>query len=305
MQRGEVVLHYQPQVELRAMAVSGAEALIRWQHPAAGVLPPDDFLPALAHTRLMPSVTDWVMLTAAQEAAAWAELSVAVNISAADATRPGLVPAVRHALHTSGLPANRLILEVTEHAIVGDLDGATRNLADLAADGVRVSLDDFGTGYSSLLYLRELPIHEIKIDRVFTAGIGTNRDDDAIVAALVKLGHAIGVRVVAEGVETTEQMNVLASLDCDAAQGFLFGRAAERLVLPTLPDRPSATRPAQQRRRRGESIATEDAAVLIRRLVDEGASLHTIAARLNKVGLRTAQGTRWVGATVGRALTQL
>jgi diguanylate cyclase len=305
MQRGEVVLHYQPQVELRAMAVSGAEALIRWRHPAAGVLPPDDFLPAIAHTPLMPSVTDWVMLTAAQEAAAWSELSVAVNISAADATRPGLVPAVRQALDTSGLPPSRLILEVTEHAIVGDLDRATRNLADLAADGVRVSLDDFGTGYSSLLYLRELPIHEIKIDRVFTTGIGTNHDDDAIVAALVKLGHAIGVRVVAEGVETTEQMNVLVSLDCDAAQGFLFGRAAERLVLPTLPERPSAARPTQNRRRRGESIATPEAAVLIRQLVDEGASLHTIAACLNKGGLRTAQGTRWVGATVSRALTQL
>ena len=305
MQRGEVLLHYQPQVELRAMVVSGAEALIRWRHPIGGLLPPDDFLPALAHTPLMPVVTDWVVLTAAHEAADWSELTVAVNISAADAARAGLVDSVRQALEGSGLPPTRLVLEVTEHAIVADLDGATRNLAALAADGVRVSLDDFGTGYSSLLYLRKLPIHEIKIDRVFTVGLGANRDDDAIVAGLVKLGHAIGVRVVAEGVETAEQLNVLASLECDAAQGFLFGRAAERLVLPTLPAPPSAARPTQQRRRRGEHVATEEAAVLIRQLLEEGASLHTIAARLNKDGIRTAQGTRWVGATVGRALAQL
>ena len=305
MQRGEVVLHYQPQVELGTMVVSGAEALIRWRHPSGGLLPPDDFLPALAHTPLMPAVTDWVVLTAAQEAADWSELSVAVNISAADAARPGLVSSVRQALATSGLSPARLILEVTEHAIVVDLEGATRNLAELAADGVRVSLDDFGTGYSSLLYLRELPIHEIKIDQVFTTGIGANRDDDAIVAGLVKLGHAIGVRVVAEGVETDQQLNVLASLECDAAQGFLFGRAAERLVLPTLPAPSVPARPTQQRRRRGESVATEQAAVVIRQLLDEGASLHTIAARLNKDGIRTAQGTRWVGATVGRALSQL
>jgi len=305
MDRGDVVLHYQPQVELRPMAVTGAEALIRWQHPTSGMLPPDEFLPALAHSLLMPTVTDWVVLTAARAAADWGELSVAVNISAADASRHGLVEAVRSALETTGLPAHRLILEVTEHALVGDLDGATRNLGRLADDGVRVSLDDFGTGYSSLLYLRELPINEIKIDRVFTMGIGTNRDDDAIVAGLVKLGHAIGVRVVAEGVETVEQLSVLASLDCDAAQGFLFGRAAERLVLPSLPAPTSGAGAIPHRRRRGEAVATEGAATVIRQLLAEGASLHTIAARLNQDGVRTAQGSRWVGATVGRALSQL
>jgi EAL domain-containing protein (putative c-di-GMP-specific phosphodiesterase class I) len=306
MNHGEVVLHYQPQIELRAMAVSGAEALIRWQHPTGGLLPPDDFLPALAHSPLMPSVTDWVVLTAVRAAADWAQLSVAVNISAADAARRGLVDTVRRALDGSGLQPERLVLELTEHALVGDIDGATQNLGALADDGVRVSLDDFGTGYSSLLYLRALPIHEIKIDRTFTMGIGTNGDDDAIVAGLVQLGHAIGVRVVAEGVETQEQLTVLASLDCDAAQGFLFGRATERLVLPNLPaSSPPAARPPQRRRRRGEAIATEEAAATIRLLVEAGASLHTIAARLNTEGVRTAQGTRWVGATVGRALTQL
>ena len=305
MARGEVVLYYQPQVDLRPMNVTGAEALIRWQHPAGGLLPPDDFLPALAHTPVMPHVTDWVLLTAVRAAVDWDDLSVAVNISAADAGRAGLVETVRLALEITGLPATRLILELTEHALVGDLDGATRNLGLLADDGVRVSLDDFGTGYSSLLYLRELPINEIKIDRVFTMGIGANRDDDAIVAGLVKLGHAIGVRVVAEGVETVEQMNALASLDCDAAQGFLFGRATERLVLPSLPAAPSVARPTQHRRRRGEAVATEEAATRIQQLLDEGASLHTIAARLNQDGIRTAQGTRWVGATVGRALSQL
>ena len=305
MQRGEVLLHYQPVVDLRSMVVSGAEALIRWQHPNGGLLPPDDFLPALAHSPLMPSITDWVLSAAARAAVEWPGLSVAVNISAADAGRSGLVDAVQLALDTAGIPADRLILELTEHALVGNIHDATDTLSRLAADGVRVSLDDFGTGYSSLLYLRELPIHEIKIDRVFTAGIGANRDDEAIVAGLVKLGHAIGVRVVAEGVETEEQMQVLTSLDCDAAQGFLFGRAAERLVLPSLPAAPPAARPTQRRRRRGEAVATDEAAQLIRQLLAEGASLHTIAARLNQEGIRTAQGSRWVGATVGRALAQL
>ena len=305
MQRAEVVLHYQPIVDLRAMTVRAAEALIRWQHPTGGLLPPDDFLPALVHTPLMPAITDWVLRTAATAAADWPGLGVTVNISAADATSRGLVDATRTAIADAGLPPNRLTLEITEQALMGDLARTTDNLRQLADDGVHVSLDDFGTGYSSLLFLRDLPIDEIKIDAHFIRGVGSSRDDDAIVAGLVKLGQAIGVRVVAEGVETTRQAEALISVGCDAAQGFVFGRAAERLMLPTLPEPPAVARPTQQRRRRGERLATEEAAQLMNALLADGASLHTIAARLNKEGLRTAQGTRWVAASVGRALTQL
>jgi predicted signal transduction protein with EAL and GGDEF domain len=171
---------------------------------------------------------------------------------------------------------------------------------------VRISLDDFGTGYSSLLYLRELPIHEIKIDRRFISGLGRDRDDDAIVAGLVKLGHSVGVQIVAEGVETPTQARRLTQLGCDRAQGYLFGRPAKTfsrqdVVIPT-------TRPPEGRRRRTrpvQRIAPPEAEVLIADLVAEGASLHTIAAALNRRGIRTTQGNRWVGASVGRAVAEM
>jgi EAL domain-containing protein (putative c-di-GMP-specific phosphodiesterase class I) len=305
LDNGEVVLHYQPQIDLRDGGTRGAEALLRWQHPVGGLLPPDNFLPALANTKLMPTITDWVIRRACVTAATWCDLAVAVNITAGDAGRGSLVDVVRTALADSGLASTRLILEVTEHALLQDMARATKNLGRLAKDGVRVSLDDFGTGYSSMLYLRELPIREIKIDGTFTAGLGKNADDDGIVAGLIKLAHAVGVQVVAEGVETVTQAGVLASFGCDAAQGYLYGQAEETLTLPSVPTN-SYRRPRTARRRKsptGQHVSA-DTQEIIRGLVGNGASLHTIAAALNRQGINTPQGTRWTGSTVGRALAE-
>jgi len=306
LERGEIVLHYQPQVDLAKQAVVGAEALIRWDHPSGGLLPPDDFLPGIAHTALMPAVTDWVIATACAAASKWGAFGVAVNIAASDVTRASLVQTVREAVGISGLSPHQLTIELTEHALVSDLDRATRNLRRLADDGVRISLDDFGTGYSSLLYLKHLPITEIKIDRDFTAGVTASDEDNAIVRGIVRLAYAIGVDVVAEGVETQEQARVLSRLGCRRGQGFLFGRPApafdpskNRYFVP--PEARSKRRP----RLRGEPIAPPDAFESIQAMVAEGASLHTIAANLNRNGQLTTHGSRWVAASVARALTQL
>lgn len=302
----QLLLHYQPQVDLASLEPRGAEALLRWQHPTGGLLPPSDFLPAVIHTRLMPAVTDWVLHRACAEAASWPGGSVAVNIAASDAIRPTLVASVTSALESSGLPGDRLILELTEHALLHDVDRATRNLRRLVKDGVRVSLDDFGTGYSSLLYLRQLPIDEIKIDEIFTRGLGRNADDDAIVSGLVKLGQTIGVTVVAEGVETSAQHLMLVSLGCQVGQGYFHGEPEPVFDprSPSIEERVEARRP-RRRPRSSEPVATLEAQEMIRALIREGASLHTIAAALNRQGLTTASGQRWVGATVGRALAQM
>src|SRR4051812_19478167 len=158
----QLVVHFQPIVALDTGVVSGAEALLRWNHPDGGLLPPDDFLPAIAHTPVMPQVTRWVLSRACMAAARWAHGSVSVNVSAVDVARPGLITEVVRALQESGLPADRLTIELTEHAVVQDIKAAARVLGRLRDLGVGVSLDDFGTGYSSLFYLRELPISEVK-----------------------------------------------------------------------------------------------------------------------------------------------
>jgi EAL domain-containing protein (putative c-di-GMP-specific phosphodiesterase class I) len=155
---GEVVLHFQPQVDLRNNLYRGAEALIRWDHPDGGLLPPSDFLPALTHSTLMPVITGWVIRQACTKVAATPGMCVAVNIAATDACDPTLVDSVRSALRATALEPERLTLELTEDALVQDIDRATQNLRLLADDGVMIALDDFGTGYSSMLYLRVLPI---------------------------------------------------------------------------------------------------------------------------------------------------
>jgi hypothetical protein len=172
---------------------------------------------------------------------------------------------------------------------------------------VSISLDDFGTGYSSVLYLRKLPIDEIKIDRVFTAGIGSDGDDDAIVAGLIRLAHAVGVTTVAEGVETLEQAEALAVLGCDVGQGYLYGRPSGDFVLTAAVEAAAASsrRSRRARRRPPPQVAAKEAQNVIRRLIPEGASLHTIAAALNQHGVHTTDGARWTGATVGRAVDQM
>jgi EAL domain-containing protein (putative c-di-GMP-specific phosphodiesterase class I) len=299
----QLVLHYQPIVALDSGRVRGAEALLRWHHPGGGLLMPDDFLPAIAHTPVMRLATQWVLVAACKRAADWPNRAVAVNVSASDVVRADFVADVMRALDVSGLEPDRLGIELTEHAVVQDMPAAVRALSSLRAIGVNISLDDFGTGYSSLFYLRELPISEVKIDRVFIDRLDAAEEDAAIVESVIRLARTVGVSAVAEGVERAAQASLLMSMGCPAAQGYLWGRPEPdpdlaRQSVP-LPEPPSPPR----RRRRGDHAPESDEAMgRIRALLAAGASLHTIAAALNRDDVASTRGMRWTAASVAHAL---
>ncbi|AWB92304.1 putative bifunctional diguanylate cyclase/phosphodiesterase [Aeromicrobium chenweiae] len=230
----QFVLHYQPVVDLRSGEVVAVESLVRWQHPVLGLVPPDRFIPMAEATGLIHPLGGWVLDQAVRDAGNLTydgrELYVAVNFSVLQLNDEAVLQ-VRQVLESSGLTPGRLILEVTESALVQDEDAVVRALEALAQLGVHVAIDDFGTGYSSLHYLRRYPINIIKIDREFVAGIGTSVDDEAICESIVHLAEAVGAMTVAEGVETPEQYAFLRSLGCHHGQGFLWSPPvpAERL----------------------------------------------------------------------------
>jgi len=231
LDRDELVLLFQPKVDLRTGRVTGAEALVRWQHPRWGLLSPDVFIPAAESTGLIEPLTQLVLDRALLACRDWRDagldLTVAVNLSARNISSPDLPQVVLSALRAAGLPARSLILEITESSVMGDPDAAVPVLERLVDAGVTLSLDDFGTGYSSLAYLQRLPVQELKIDRSFVTGLGSTGDDRAAVAlisSIVGLGRAFGLRVVAEGVEDGVTLRRLAALGCDLAQGYLLGR---------------------------------------------------------------------------------
>ena len=303
LEAGQLALHYQPIVALDTGRIRGAEALLRWRHPAGGLLMPDDFLPAIAHTPVMRLATQWVLTEACRRAATWTNRRVAVNVSASDVVRPDFVAAVTRALDISGLEPDKLGIELTEHAVVQDLQSAVRALSALREMGVQVSLDDFGTGYSSLFYLRELPITEVKIDRTFIDRVDADDEDAAIVDSVIRLARTVGVTAVAEGVERAAQASLLMSMGCPAGQGYLWGRpeADPDLVRGAMPLPEPPARP--RRRKRGEGPGESDEAMdRISALLAAGASLHTIAAALNRDGVRSARGTRWTAAAVAHAM---
>ncbi len=225
---GEFVLYFQPEVVLPSRAIVGAEALVRWQHPQRGLLPPDSFIPLAEDTRLIVPMGEWILREACTQAArfpsgpagAW---FVAVNLSARQFQRGSLVKTVEAALEASGLPANRLELEITESVAMGDIQEAIATLRRLREMGVRVVLDDFGTGHSSLAYLKSLPLDAIKIDRTFVAAIPGSGADASLVMAILEMARGLSLRVIAEGVETEEQLAFLTANGCRQAQGFLFG----------------------------------------------------------------------------------
>ncbi|MFQ5984777.1 MAG: putative bifunctional diguanylate cyclase/phosphodiesterase [Alphaproteobacteria bacterium] len=229
LQRAEFVLQFQPQVELATDRIVGFEALVRWHHPERGLISPAEFIPIAATSGLIQPLGDWVLKTACQQARAWQEegrppLSVAVNLSGAQ-FRSDLVSVVENALEDARLNPELLELEITETIMVRGRHakvGAT--LARLSEIGVVISVDDFGTGYASLTYLRRFPVSKIKVDRSFVQGAIGNPDDAAIVRAVVGLARSLSKRVVAEGVETEEQLAFLVELGCDEAQGYYFGR---------------------------------------------------------------------------------
>jgi diguanylate cyclase (GGDEF)-like protein len=226
---GQFLLHYQPLVEFDASDAAtrlvGAEALIRWQHPSRGDVRPDQFIPVAETTGLIVPIGAWVLREACQEAARWPEhLSVAVNVSPVQLRQGQLVETVKAALRDSGLPPSRLEIEVTEGVLLADTETVLVTLKRLRDLGVRISMDDFGTGYSSLGYLRRFRFDKIKIDASFVRNIGADTEANAIVRAVLGMGHALGVKVNAEGVETARQLALLQLEGCDEVQGYLFGR---------------------------------------------------------------------------------
>jgi diguanylate cyclase len=296
LRAGEFRLHYQRLVDLDSGRASGVEALLRWHHPQGGLLPPDDFLPAVAHTPVMHEITEWVVRTAVADLVGWPGWTASVNITALDATDAALADVVLAALRDAGLPAYRLVLELTEQAMVQNLDTAVRVLTQLRDEGVGLSLDDFGTGYSSLLYLRDLPITEIKIDRTFMSDVPKDVENLAIVRSVAQLGRSVGVHVVAEGVETLSQARVALEAGCSHAQGYLWGRPEPAgLVARNQVMQVPGTRPPRPTPR---GTPGSGAAQRASELLSQGASLHTIAAALNREGLRTQKGVRWSARSV-------
>ncbi|WP_432506911.1 EAL domain-containing protein [Kineococcus arenarius] len=225
---GQLRLHYQPLVEAHGRRVRGVEALVRWQHPTRGLLPPGAFLPEAERTSVIVALTDWVLGEALDQAAAWRRegraLRVSVNLSARLVAHDGLVEQVRAHLGRSGVPAHLLVLEVTESAVTTQPRRAAAVLAELRALGVRTALDDFGTGYTSLAMLQDLPFDELKVDRRFVAGALRGGGDEAIVRAVLELAHRLGLEVVGEGVEDEGTRRLLTELGYDLLQGYLFSR---------------------------------------------------------------------------------
>ncbi|GAC1528601.1 MAG: hypothetical protein NVS2B16_36260 [Chloroflexota bacterium] len=226
---GALRLHYQPRINLRTGRPCGVEALVRWQHPTRGLLPPSEFIDMAEDSGLIRPLGTWVVEETLKQANNWSEedpdcagLELAVNVSARQLNDPELVSRIKDILRAQRIDPALLILEITETALMHDPDAALKSLIALKNLGVSLSIDDFGTGYSSLTYLKKFPIDELKIDRSFIMGLGTDTGDSAIVASCITLAHAVGIRAVAEGVETPEQVHTLNTLDCDLAQGFHF-----------------------------------------------------------------------------------
>jgi len=233
--RGELEVHYQPKLDLRTRTVTGFEALVRWRDPERGLVYPGDFIPIAEQSGMIASIGRSVLEQVCRQIVAWETeprqdgrddiQRVSVNVSARQFESGDLVDVVREVLAATGAPAERLELEITESTVMHDERSVIATLDELRALGIAVSLDDFGTGYSSLSYLRSLPVDTLKIDMAFVRNIATNQEDAALTAAIVSMGKARGLRVLAEGVETLEQRRLLRTFGCDEIQGFLIAAA--------------------------------------------------------------------------------
>jgi EAL domain-containing protein (putative c-di-GMP-specific phosphodiesterase class I) len=225
---GELLLHYQPKFEIGSARLVGAEALVRWMHPQRGMVPPSDFIPLAETTGLIVQVGEWVLEQACAQAAIWQRAGLppfrlAVNVSAREFTS-SLPGRVADTLKRYRIDASWLELEITESTLMHDIDYVIGIMDHISALGVALSLDDFGTGYSSLSYLKRFPIDTLKIDRSFTTGIPADTSDCAIASTIISMGRKLGHRVIAEGVETLEQMEFLRQAGCDEVQGYLYGK---------------------------------------------------------------------------------
>jgi diguanylate cyclase (GGDEF)-like protein len=229
LERQELRLHYQPKVDLATGRVSGCEALMRWAHPELGMLPPGRFIPIAEETGLIVEMGEWVIREACQQIERWRRdglsLPVSVNVARHGLASGNLASVLSKALQEHQIPTGLLVLELTESMLMDQVDTMARRLRQLREMGVELSIDDFGTGYSSMSYLKQFPVQELKIDRSFVTGAASDKTDAAIVRALIVLGHSLGMRVVAEGVETEAQRDALRLMRCDSYQGFLCSPA--------------------------------------------------------------------------------
>ena len=229
VERDELIVHYQPQVNADTGQMVGMEALVRWEHPDLGLVSPADFIPLAEETGLIVGIGEWVLRTACAQNKAWqnenlSPLRVAVNFSPRQFQQPDLVGQIRRVLEETGLAPEFLEVELTESSVMKSPNAAIKVLQQLKDIGVNIAIDDFGTGYSSLNYLKRFPLDVLKIDRSFISETPRNADDTAIVAAIITLAHSLKLKVIAEGVETEEQLEFLRHLKCDEIQGYLFSK---------------------------------------------------------------------------------
>jgi EAL domain-containing protein (putative c-di-GMP-specific phosphodiesterase class I)/GGDEF domain-containing protein len=224
----QLSLAFQPRIDLRSNACLAAEALLRWDHPDLGPVSPAEFIPIIEQTSLAGAVTDWVLDAALHQLRIWrsqgVELELAINISAANLDEPGFAAKVQLYLLKHAIRPEWLELEVTESAMMQDVERALAQIEALVEAGIRIAIDDFGTGYSSLSYLQRLPARVLKIDRSFVSGMGERPREEALVASMLSLAHDLGYRVVAEGIETPEAMATLRAMGCDEGQGYFIAR---------------------------------------------------------------------------------
>jgi diguanylate cyclase (GGDEF)-like protein len=256
----ELELHYQPKVSLRTGEVVGCEALVRWRHPQKGVIPPSDFIAHAERTGLIRVLTTWVLGTAFRQLHAWqmagVAIDVAINVSPVDLADPDFADSVVALLAKTGVDATRVVLEVTESGAMKDLPNTLRIMEQLRVLGIRFSIDDFGTGYSSLAHLKGLPVDEIKIDRSFVKELEQNSADDVILRSTINLGHALNLKVVAEGVEVVAGWDALAQLDCDFVQGYFVSKPLSAADLMTWMDKRQAGPTASYAQLDPERIST-------------------------------------------------
>jgi predicted signal transduction protein with EAL and GGDEF domain len=224
-------VHYQPIVAAEGQKIVGVEALLRWNHPTRGMIPPAEFIPVAEQTGLMTQLGEFVLRRALADAVRWRDVYVAVNMSPHQIRDRSLVSLVIAVLADTGIAPSRVMLEVTEGVLIENPDEAKERLDQLRALGIKVALDDFGSGYSSLSYLRRFPIDKLKIDKEFVAPLGRSSDGGVIIQAIMALGRALGLTVLCEGVETEEQRVLLRLAGCDEMQGFLFARPAPRAAV--------------------------------------------------------------------------
>jgi diguanylate cyclase (GGDEF)-like protein len=228
LERNELELYYQPHVDIKQRQLVGAEALLRWRHPTRGLVGPDEFIPLAERSGLIKPMTDWVIETASAQCQAWRAqgrfLRVAVNVSGRVFQDPRFAERVDQVVSSNGIRSGCLELEITESVLMSDIEHVSRTLHALSALGVSIAIDDFGTGYSSLAYLKQLPLHRLKIDKSFVLDM-TRDDNDAIIArTIIDLAHNLGREVIAEGIEDAETWGLLERLGCDGAQGYFISR---------------------------------------------------------------------------------